>query len=331
MPLIQRRAGASQAGFTLIELLVVIAVVSLLVALLIPAVQAARESARRTQCSSHLKQIGLALHQYEASFRVLPSGYISSPGVGAYDAESGDWGPGWSWLALSLPFCEQTALAAQLKGDLPCWHPDNAFAVQTVVPVFLCPSANNTSGTVAVVDINHHPLSVFGRSNYVHNVGWNDLWSAPAATDYRQIANGVMYRNSQITLAAITDGLSNTAFAGERSPYLADAIWPGVVPNSKHFSYGEFASLGTGGVGINYDNGGSYVGAHSGPSIYESPQVIHPPNSPLGHTDEMYALHPNGANVLLADGSVRFVNEMIRLSLWSALCSRNAADALTED
>lgn len=317
-------------GFTLVELLVVIAIVGLLVALLLPAVQAARESARRGQCLNNLKQIGIALQTYEGTFRVYPAGYISTPGVGAYDQESGDWGPGWSWLALSLPFVDQANLAGRLTTNLPCWEATNAVSTRLVVPTFLCPSANNPAGTVSVVDINRQTLAVFGRSNYVHNVGWNDLWSAPASVSYEQVANGIMYRNSHITPAFVTDGLSNTVFAGERTPFLADATWPGVVPNSRHFSYGQFASLGSGGAGVNYDDGGSYVGAHSGPSLYESPQVIHPPNSLLGHTDEMYALHPRGANALLGDGSVRFISEDIRLNTWSALCSRNGADAIGE-
>ena len=84
-------------------------------------------------------------------------------------------------------------------------------------------------------------------------------------------------------MSNVIDGLSNTVFAGERTPYLADAVWAGVVPGAKHYSYNEFESSGTGGPGINYDNAGSYVGANSGPSIYESPQVIHPPNWPGGH------------------------------------------------
>ncbi|MHC5541512.1 H-X9-DG-CTERM domain-containing protein, partial [Singulisphaera rosea] len=106
---------------------------------------------------------------------------------------------------------------------------------------------------------------------------------------------------------------------------------PGVVPGAKHYSYGQFASSGTGGTGINYDNAGSYVGANSGPSIYEDPQTIHPPNSPLGHTDEMYSLHPGGANALFCDGSVRFIKESLRLSIWPALSSRGAGEIVSSD
>jgi prepilin-type processing-associated H-X9-DG protein len=207
--------------------------------------------------------------------------------------------------------------------------------VKTSIPLYLCPTASNSDLTVGITDINMNVLNgaVFGRANYVHNIGWNDIWSSPPNTDYNQPVtgcNGVMFRNSSVRVAHVTDGLSNTIFAGERTPYLADAVWPGVVPGAEHFSYNQFASSGTGGPGINYDNAGSYVGANSGPSIYESPQVIHPPNWPGGHTDQMYSEHSGGAHILLGDGSVRFVSESIDLRTFQWLCSRNGKEVVGE-
>lgn len=320
-------------GFTLIELLVVVAIISVLISLLLPAVQQAREAARRTQCKSHLKQIGLALANYESTHRVFPPGYVS--GVGTADPQTGDSGPGWGWLAILLPYIDQANLQQSLKWDLPCWHPSNAVAAKTSIPVFICPTATNAGPTVGITDINLNVLNgaVFGRANYVHNVGWNDIWSAPPNADYTNTVtgcNGVMFRNSSVRPGDITDGMSNTVFAGERSPYLADSVWPGVVPGAKHYSYNEFASSGTGGPGINYDNAGSYVGANSGPSIYESPQVIHSPNWPGGHTDQMYSQHVGGAHVMLGDGSVRFVSESLDLRLWQSLCSRSGGEVTGE-
>src|SRR5262245_39293273 len=210
-------------GFTLIELLVVIAIIAVLVSLLLPAVQQAREAARRTQCKSNLKQIGLALANYESAQRVLPPGYVS--GIGPADSQTGDSGPGWGWLAILLPFVEQENLQQSLRWDLPCWDPANSVAVKISLPLYLCPTATNEATTVGITDINQNvpQNAVFGRANYVHNVGWNDIWSSPPNTDYTNVVtgcNGVMFRNSSIRLALVTDGLSNTVFAGERSPYL---------------------------------------------------------------------------------------------------------------
>ena len=330
-------ANASRRrGFTLIELLVVIAIIGVLIGLLLPAVQSAREAARRAQCVNNLKQIGLAIHNYESVHGCFPAGYQSWAGNGFRDSQTGDWGPGWGWLTALMPMVEQGSIYNALNTNLPCWNAENTSLVKTTVSVFLCPSAGNIDETVGVTDIDMNVWqgAVFARANYVHNVGWNDVWTAPATIDYEDPirgANGVMFRNSRVRIPAITDGLSNTVAAGERVPWLADAVWPGVVPGAKHYSYNEFASSGTGGTGINYDNAGSYLGANSGPSIYEDPQIIHPPNSPIGHTDEMYSMHPGGSNVLMCDGSVRFVKHTVRLATWQALCSRGVGEVVSGD
>jgi prepilin-type processing-associated H-X9-DG protein/prepilin-type N-terminal cleavage/methylation domain-containing protein len=317
------------SGFTLTELLVVIAVIAILIGLLLPAVQQAREAARRVQCLNNLKQIGLAIHNYEGSNGCFPPGYLSAPGVGFCDPQTGDCGPGWGWLTALLPGVEQGNLYDSLNINMPCWDLTNTTSVRFSPQVFLCPSANNPATTVGVTDINLNLWqgAVFGRANYVHNVGMNDVWSAPATVNYDNPvsgANGVMYRNSRIPIAAVTDGLSNTVAAGERSPNLADAVWPGVVPGACHYSYGQFANP-------DWDGAGSYVGSNSGPSIYEAPAIIHPPNSPVGDTDEMYSLHPGGANVLFCDGSVRFIKESIRLWTWAALSSRCGGEVISSD
>src|SRR6516225_5762944 len=96
-----------RSGFTLIELLVVIAIIGVLIGLLLPAVQAAREAARRVQCVNNLKQIGLAVHNYESVNGCFPPGYLSAPGIGFRDTNTGDWGPGWGWLTVLLSGVEQ--------------------------------------------------------------------------------------------------------------------------------------------------------------------------------------------------------------------------------
>src|SRR5438093_20958 len=105
-----RRLNPFRTGFTLIELLVVIAIIAVLIGLLLPAVQKVREAANRMKCQNNLKQIGLALHNYHDSRGSFPPGYISIPGVGSRDPQTGDWGPGWGWLAVLLPYVQQHTL-----------------------------------------------------------------------------------------------------------------------------------------------------------------------------------------------------------------------------
>ncbi len=333
------------SGFTLIELLVVIAIIAVLISLLLPAVQAAREAARRAQCTNNLKQIGLAIANYESAIGCIVSGYISVSGpmpllgVPGYnpDPQTGDNGPGWGWLALLLPQIEQSPVYNAINVNLPTWVADNNTVVLVQLNVYLCPSANNPTPTCSMVDANLNLLPVanqyFARANYQYNVGWNDS-GMPATVNYDNTVtgcNGPMYRNSHVRYAAVTDGLSNTVFAGEKSPFLADCSWVGIIPGYRHFAYNAFASLGTGGLGVNYDYASAILAAHSGPSLYEDPIVIHPPNSPLGHTDEMFSLHPGGANVLLGDGSVRFIKQSINLWTWAALCSRSNGEVISAD
>jgi prepilin-type N-terminal cleavage/methylation domain-containing protein/prepilin-type processing-associated H-X9-DG protein len=337
------------AGFTLIELLVVIAIIAVLIALLLPAVQAAREAARRAQCSNNLKQIGLAIANYESAIGCIVPGYISFcssgncgsaaaatipsqfavPGYNP-DPHTLDNGPGWGWLAMLLPYAEQSPLYAATNVNLPTWSAENGTVVLTQIGIFLCPSANNPTPTCPMVDVNLTLLPVanqyFARANYQYNMGWDDTSMTPPNTNYDDPSvgcNGPIYRNSRVRYSAVLDGLSNTAFASEKSPYLADASWVGIIPGYRHFAYNAFASIGTGGPGLNYDYPGSILASHSGPALYETPEVIHPPNSPVGHTDEFYSLHPGGANVLTGDGSVRFIKQSIYLLAWQALSGRS--------
>ncbi|MBI3407299.1 MAG: DUF1559 domain-containing protein [Planctomycetes bacterium] len=330
-----KTSAPKRGAFTLIELLVVIAIIGALIGLLLPAVQKARESANRVQCQNNLKQIGLALHNYEGVNHNFPPGYISqpeNPAMGPIDPQFNDAGPGWSWLTMLLPYVEQGNLHNSLDLTLPCYDPANAGAVRTPVAIFRCPSdfggGNPAFGdTVNVVDIKDQSLALFGRSNYVASVGSSTLWcSWPVTIE----PNGVMYRNSKTRRASVTDGLSNTVFAGERSSNLGDSVWPGAVPFSTHFAWPPFASLGTGGTNRPYDGPGAFVGAHGGPCPYEDPVVIHPPNSPLGHSDQMQSGHPGGMNILLGDGSVRFYTDGHRLSTWMALVSRNGGEVIDE-
>lgn len=313
-------------AFTLVELLVVIAVIGILVALLLPAVQAAREAARRMQCTNNLKQMGIALHNYHDVHRVFPPSYVIQPGGGGVhgppDPITRDAGPGWAWGALLLPFVDQEPLHNQLNFSRPCWDASQQPFVQARLDLHLCPSATGTEGPTQVEDVNGAVLATFGRSCYVANVGQEEPWGY-TIDDYRGIANGPLYRNAGTRMADVIDGLSNTIFLGEHHPRLSDKTWVGVVPGAIVCPKPEFAWSGC-------ERAAVLVQVHSGPSSWEYPRVIHPPNSPLAHTCQMFADHPGGCNVLLGDGSVRFVSETINQLTWAALATHASRDLVGE-
>ncbi|HUY36113.1 MAG TPA: DUF1559 domain-containing protein [Pirellulales bacterium] len=318
-------------AFTLIELLVVIAIIGLLVGLLLPAVQAARESGRRAQCTNNLKQIGIALHDYHDVLRQFPPAYVVSPSgnvpMGPPDPGTGDTGPGYGFLMLSLAYQEQRALYETFNKDLPCWSPANAVAAATTVPIYICPSATNMNpDPYDVINASGKTLAVFARSNYVGVAGRFSPWQQyyDPALDLTQVCDGVLYRNSRTRLADIRDGTSQTLIVSEQTPYHSDSTWVGVVPGGVTNPAPTFAFVGS-------DPSASQVNAHTGPTPLEVPPIIKPPNQPFANTDEVWAEHPNGANVLLCDGSVRFVSETVDHLTWSRLGTRAANDIINSD
>lgn len=221
-----------RAGFTLVELLVVIAIIGLLVSLLLPAVQSTREAARRVQCQNHLKQIGLALHNYHAVFDSMP---VSMTGADQHD---GGAGSGFhSWLARILPQLEQSALYEQIHFDhslsdrtdysfdgdyvdysIAASHLD-AKAAAAIVPAYLCPSD-------PIAFLQHSVGTQTAPASYAGNIGWPRSSTGPGVVSPLQRQNGVIglhnpaspdpWQQPRIRLASIRDGLSNTLAVGER-------------------------------------------------------------------------------------------------------------------
>jgi len=319
-------------GFTLVELLVVIAIIGLLVGMLLPAVQAARESARRAQCTNNLKQFGLAFHNYHDTHNTFPPSYVITPGGGGLggppDAQTGDAGPGWAWGTLLLPYMEQGPLFESFDISHPCWHTCNAQPARTTLSLFLCPSASGKGGRTDepfnVISESGRVLATFARSCYVANAGQEEPWGADVygpLDSWEGIADGPLYRNSRTRASDVTDGLSNTVFVGEHHPVTSDKTWVGVVPGAwvcpkPGFALGEC------------DYAATLVNVHSGPCRHHHPPMIHPPNDRLGAPCQMYAEHPGGCNVLLGDGSVRFVAETINVLTWAAVSSMNEGEVV---
>ena len=338
-------------GFTLIELLVVIAIIGLLISLLLPAVQKVRAAAARAQCENNLKQIGLALHNYEGVNSCFPPSYTRTSDKqsgNAYGISYPDDGwnglPGWGWGTLILPYLEQDSLYKNLRLDLPCWATENAPFVKTKLKVFLCPASPGPSDGFTLHRYTgtsdnpqdageFSPTIFFAHSHYVTNAGQNGPWNRKPKDSYdyttpayihgqSDVINGPFYRNSRTRVADVTDGLSSTVFVGEGDSVLCHKTWVGAVPWSCVIPQTPPAGLG------DANSAGALLGAHSGPDATDHPNVIiHAPNNPFGHTDEMWSSHPGpGCNVLLGDGSVRFISAFINPNTWWALSTMNAGD-----
>jgi prepilin-type N-terminal cleavage/methylation domain-containing protein len=310
-------ASSRRVGFTLIELLVVIAIIAVLVALLLPAVQQAREAARRTQCRNHLKQIGLALHNYESCHSVFPPGFVSVP-TGPWPGGGNDpvpeVGPGWSFYAMLLPFMEQSNLAAQINFNLPITHPANAAARSTVVPAYRCPSdtaPDRISVWPAAIGITD-----LAACSYVGSLGGGNPADAPRYTAMYEEPqfNGMFHRNSAIRTRDITDGTSNTFGLGERQSAFAPNGWAGVIPGARTVFSQQVAAR----RGVAFD---------SSPRPAITMAVVHVrsggPNAPTGSPGGYNSPHTGGAQFLQMDGSVRMISENVDLNLFRWLAARN--------
>ena len=188
-------------GFTLIELLVVIAIISVLIALLLPAVQSAREAARRAQCVNNLKQIGLALHNYEEAMGTFPPGYVSSinltvvnPCDSDQEMQNGvDLGTGWAWGSMILPFLEQQPLYSSINFNLSVAYAANDTCSLTALSVYLCPSDDGPSAVPVFDDppdpanpgsySGTHIVDTLSRGNYVGMWGLGEICAESGATD----------------------------------------------------------------------------------------------------------------------------------------------------
>lgn len=287
-------------GFTLIELLVVIAIIAVLVSLLLPAVQQAREAARRTGCKSNLKQFGIALHNYHDTHRVFPPGYLYKP-----DPQGN--GMGFGWGAMVQPFLEQTPLHKRFDWNVPIWNPADQAAREIQLPVFLCPSDPVSEG--AFVEMGLTPER-YAMGCYVACFGPPDLDADQEQRD------GMFSRNSRTTAGDVTDGLSNTLAVGERQngPFRQAGV------HGMHFSYETTWMAAVREWDDPTDDHGHMV-------LF---QTAHPPNSPLSDDRDVSAPHVGISQFLSADGSARAVSENIDFAIYSALGTRAGGEVVGE-
>lgn len=330
-----RWSSHRRSSFTLVELLVVIAIIGVLVAILLPAIQSARESARRTSCTNNLRQLGIAALNFHDAQEGFPVG-----------AESRAWSaaPGnvfkwtfyrWSSLAHLTPYLEEVAVRNALQLAVPLYGlnnavtPENATSVSLPVPLFFCPSDHGQTISTG-----------FAPTNYAACAGTGTSGGTPHNTD------GVFYVNSRTKIAQIVDGTSHTALFAEgllgnpdgtplgRSAerdykfVLAAPLTPSScettvqwnVSNGRGFSWanGEFRCA----MYNHYAVPNSPVPDCLGVALFGGPQTAY---SPYGWRAAR-SLHPGGVNVLLADGSVRFVVDAVELTTWQALATRSGQE-----
>jgi prepilin-type N-terminal cleavage/methylation domain-containing protein len=297
---------ARRNAFTLIELLVVIAIIGILIALLLPAVQAAREAARRMSCTNNMKQIGLALHMYHDTFKCLPVGWEAyDPNTGLPDFEGE---PGWSWSSRVLPYMEQGALFGEkVHLNLPITDPSNADARVFRVDSFRCPSDIGENTFILEKDPaftgSYSPVEL-AVGNYLGVFGVEDPHDAADADGVPggiAEGSGVFVHHRWYRLADITDGLSQTLIVGERCSKHESSTWVGAVRGGEH---GECRLVGV---------------------------AIFPPNSE--EYEEQWnhnfsSFHPQGTNFLSGDGSVRLISQTIEQAVYQALCTRAGGEPI---
>lgn len=321
----------NRCAFTLVELLVVIAMIGILVGLLLPAVQSAREAARRMQCSNNLRQIGLALHNHESALkRFPPLGDYNAAGSQVY----------WSFHARLLPYCEQASLHRLIDFRLPISQQPQVAKVR--VPYLLCPSEPNDRERPDSPTFTHYPL------NYAGNVGLWHIFQPPVGQ-----SSGVFQVNKSTSISEIADGLSNTVGVSEVkafTPYLRDGGNPsGVV--AAPIAPSDLASFG-----------GEFK-ADSGHTEWVDARVhqtgfttTFPPNTKcpyvvgdITHDIDFnsmregrstviptYAVvtsrshHAGMVQVFIMDGSTRNVSSSIELAIWRALGTRIGGEIIGE-
>ena len=352
------RIRRAASGFTLIELLVVIAIIAVLIALLLPAVQSAREAARRAACINNLKQIGLAMHNFENSRQVLPPTWAIStallkPPLQAIDLTAlPPTDPNYeapcpvqvgevcnnqidvqTWATIIFPFLEQGTLYNAYNIAQPFTAPVNTTMVGTQLSFMMCPSAPANRTMVYTDDLSQFFYGkgwsvTLAAGDYAVDDGIDSSWldrnnvPHPAGQDIR----GLLHGNVAARFASITDGTSNTIMVSE------DAGRPDLYLNGRIVQPGTVIPGYQGGKAVTQANEGSGAGW----ADYNSEFYTDGDYSPNEHTNwssnnEIFSFHPGGANHVFADGSVHFVKRSTSALVFSSLISPSAGEVISAD
>ncbi len=328
---------SNNRGFTLIELLVVIAIIAVLISLLLPAVQSAREAARRSQCINNLKQLGLAMHNYNDVNNVLPLGRT---------LQAGTYRP-FSQFARILNYMEQRNTFDTINFNLGSYNVENLTASTITVQSFLCPSDPVTTAPVGLVAAGFKVAPISYRANEGTSVAmWYGAEDTSNVNNNIVIPpNGLFFSSQGINLASITDGTSNTAAFSEHLigdfnnaivTEMADTFRPGTYPaNSdqavqfcQNFDFRNVAFQGWSDVGAPWT-----YGYHSTTSYWHSsgPNTRSCMFPPSRISTTATSRHPGGVNLTMADGSVRFVKTSVNITAWRAIGTRNGGETISAD
>ena len=355
------RLRKPRRGFTLIELLVVIAIIGVLIALLLPAVQAAREAARRSQCSNNLKQIGLAIFNYESSTGSFPPGSLTRSQMDRPTPCNNNQAH--SMFSFILPYMEQGTIGNAINFSLPAWGVpgnqsvttsgitgnfgyDQATAFTTKVATYLCPSDQYTRQTNPTIQSvfaaggdNPYSASSYAgvcgtiESQYYGYYGY-DLSNCET---WGQLApNGIFGKNYAYRVADILDGTSNTLMVGETSRFVNE-------PSSKF----NFWNRGAGAFGDDVGSGiRIQVVAYTVPKLNAKQTGISPawltdpfnwwnlslyPQAANEGSFGFRSLHPGGANFLVGDGTVKFVKQTLNPQVYQALGTKSGGELINGD
>lgn len=305
-----RSSSRSHRGFTLIELLVVIAIIAVLIALLLPAVQQAREAARRTQCKNNLKQMGLAIHNYEGSHRLFPPSSMSGFGKGVWNYPgTGPADPDirlHSFASLILPYIDGGNLYNTIDYNVSSLAPANRTAASQVLSFYRCPSYPGPDFSTDPQYVTTAGYDKFAIRNYVA-LGAKTVLGLSGAIP----ADGVMYPLSKTGFRDITDGTSNTIMIAETREEKA-SVWIDGTSATVVARWTNVMAPPT------------YAGNTS--SINYQPYFPGFGPSSIAQKWGPSSLHVGGAHHLLCDGSVRFISENIDVTLYDSLTSRNGGE-----
>jgi len=290
-------------GFTLIELLVVIAIIGVLIALLLPAVQQAREAARRSQCQSNLKQLGLALANYVDAYKVMPFGIHTQPLGGAW---VGYWGTGEGVLQHLLPFMEEQRVYEAINWSHNIFYKENFTVSSMRVAVLVCPSDTLNEPVLLPDGWMWDPGRVLMQyTSYVGSAGtrmqhgwpWQTFASGPFTGQFRRtVCDGLFYNISSTKNKDVVDGLSQTFAFGEHAHT--------IIPEADRMSWNWWTS------------------GNFGDTLFTTRYTLNPQSTKAGsiidpiqgYAAVIFAassLHPGGANFCMADGSVHFISDSI--------------------